>query len=600
MATVRIQLRRGTAAEWTAANPILAAGEAAIETDTNSFKFGDGTSNWNDLDYALSNTVDDYIALTEKGQATGVATLDANGQVPLSQLGLVVNGAPALLNTLDELAQALGDDANFATTMTNELAGKASLSGATFNSEGTVSLPANTTIGDVTAARIAYLNSLTANVQTQLDALSQADSTHATDTTNVHGIADTDALATKTFATNAADGAEEAAKAYADDLAVNYATPASAAADAGEQVSAHNELTENVHGIGDTSLLALTSEVTAAQAAAEEAASDALTAHNNDTTGVHGITDTAALATKTYVDNAGSALQTNIDAKAPIANPTFTGTVAGVTKAHVGLGNADNTSDANKPVSTATQTALDLKADLDAPTFTGTVTAADVTVTGNLTVEGTTTTISTANFTTEDALIYLGEGNSANLVDLGFVASFNDGTYQHTGLVKDSSDNKWKLFKGVTDEPTTTVNFAQGSLDALKVGAFEATTVTPSSGVVFSDGTQTKAGIPSLTTIGTAISGAYNLSTGGLALRDQLIPISGTYAVTVPTNATTAFPVGTTISFYQSAGTDASFVEASGVTILRTPGLKLRATYSSASLTKVATDTWLLAGDLKA
>lgn len=58
---------------------------------------------------------------------------------------------------------------------------------------------------------------------------------------------------------------------------------------------------------------------------------------------------------------------------APKANPTFTGTVAGITKAHVGLSNVSNTSDANKPVSTAQQTALNLKANLDSPTFTGTV-----------------------------------------------------------------------------------------------------------------------------------------------------------------------------------------------------------------------------------
>jgi len=54
---------------------------------------------------------------------------------------------------------------------------------------------------------------------------------------------------------------------------------------------------------------------------------------------------------------------TNVALKAPIASPTFTGTVAGITSTMVGLGNVDNTSDANKPVSTATQTALDLKVD---------------------------------------------------------------------------------------------------------------------------------------------------------------------------------------------------------------------------------------------
>lgn len=60
--------------------------------------------------------------------------------------------------------------------------------------------------------------------------------------------------------------------------------------------------------------------------------------------------------------------------KAPINNPTFTGTVAGISKTMVGLGNVDNTSDANKPVSSATQTELNSKAPLNNPSFTGTVT----------------------------------------------------------------------------------------------------------------------------------------------------------------------------------------------------------------------------------
>ena len=54
---------------------------------------------------------------------------------------------------------------------------------------------------------------------------------------------------------------------------------------------------------------------------------------------------------------------------------TALGTSYDVTKADVGLGNADNTSDANKPVSTATQTALDLKANLASPALTGIPTA---------------------------------------------------------------------------------------------------------------------------------------------------------------------------------------------------------------------------------
>ena len=61
--------------------------------------------------------------------------------------------------------------------------------------------------------------------------------------------------------------------------------------------------------------------------------------------------------------------------KAPIASPTFTGTVSGITKAMVGLGSVDNTTDADKPVSTAMQAALDLKANLTGATFTGDVVA---------------------------------------------------------------------------------------------------------------------------------------------------------------------------------------------------------------------------------
>lgn len=73
---------------------------------------------------------------------------------------------------------------------------------------------------------------------------------------------------------------------------------------------------------------------------------------------------------------------------APIANPTFTGTVAGITKTHVGLGNVDNTSDANKPVSTAVSTVLDLKAPLNSPSFTGSIDFSGVNVTGLTSIAG--------------------------------------------------------------------------------------------------------------------------------------------------------------------------------------------------------------------
>jgi hypothetical protein len=48
-----IKHRRGTAAQWTSANPVLGAGEMGVETDTQKFKFGNGTTTWASLGYGV-------------------------------------------------------------------------------------------------------------------------------------------------------------------------------------------------------------------------------------------------------------------------------------------------------------------------------------------------------------------------------------------------------------------------------------------------------------------------------------------------------------------------------------------------------------------
>lgn len=93
---VQIQLRRGTASEWTSANPILAQGEFGYESDTTKFKVGDGTASWTELSYAAgasggsSASVSGGIIETSvlispeerfnviSGSATGVVNLDTN------------------------------------------------------------------------------------------------------------------------------------------------------------------------------------------------------------------------------------------------------------------------------------------------------------------------------------------------------------------------------------------------------------------------------------------------------------------------------------------------------------------------------------------
>jgi hypothetical protein len=51
-----IKLRRGTATEWSTANPLLAAGEPGFETDSGKHKIGDGVARWSKLPYFLHET----------------------------------------------------------------------------------------------------------------------------------------------------------------------------------------------------------------------------------------------------------------------------------------------------------------------------------------------------------------------------------------------------------------------------------------------------------------------------------------------------------------------------------------------------------------
>lgn len=65
----RIQLRHDTATNWTTANPILAEGEAGVETDTNKMKIGDGVTSWNSLDYFGGNIdLSNYYNKTETNE----------------------------------------------------------------------------------------------------------------------------------------------------------------------------------------------------------------------------------------------------------------------------------------------------------------------------------------------------------------------------------------------------------------------------------------------------------------------------------------------------------------------------------------------------
>ncbi len=84
----------------------------------------------------------------------------------------------------------------------------------------------------------------------------------------------------------------------------------------------------------------------------------------------------------------------------------------------------------------------------------------NLTVIGNLVVEGSTTTVGTDTLTVKDPLIVLANNNtSTDAVDIGFYGKYHPSdTTLYSGLFREALTGKYRLFKGLEVEPTTTVN----------------------------------------------------------------------------------------------------------------------------------------------
>lgn len=573
--TTRMQQRRGTSTQWTNADPVLAAGEIGVETDTNQFKLGDGVSVWSDLSYFqnlgdLGTSLDDYVLLSTKGVANGVATLDSSGYIPMSQFGNILAGAPEALNTLNELAAAIDNNASFASSIITSLSSKISMTELNTHSNNTLNVHGITNTANLAttaATGTAISNAVAAEEQARTLAVSNAIST------------------AEATATTKANLAESNAKTYAASYADGVGTAASTA------LSTHNSATTGVHGISNTANLAT-----------KTYADTAVSTHAAVTTSVHGIADTSALALTATV-NSGLALKANL------ASPTFTGTVtlpnstistamiadSAITSAKIADGTIvagdiadgaitsakilDGTivdADVSSSAAIATSkisgldTALSAKAPLASPALTGTPTAPTATA-------GTATTqIATTAFV----------GTAVSNLVASAPAALDTLNELATALGNDASFS-------------TTVTNALAAKAPLASPTFTGTVTLPATGIVFSDGTQSKEGVPSRTPI-VAKTASYTLS--ALTERDAVVEVNSASGVTltVPTNATVAYPVGTSIDILQTGAGQITVAGASGVTVNATPGLKLRTQWSGATLFKRATDTWVLYGDLSA
>ena len=176
---VQIQIRNGTAAQWTAANPTLAVGEMGAETDTGKFKIGTGSTAWNSLAYAAVGTVTSVgqtftgglvsvagspistsgtLALTVAGTSGGIVYFSSSStwasSAALASNALVVGGgagsAPATITTGTGVVTALGVTTNAASGIVVKDANANITTNATFN--GFTSVAASGTTITLTAA----------------------------------------------------------------------------------------------------------------------------------------------------------------------------------------------------------------------------------------------------------------------------------------------------------------------------------------------------------------------------------------------------------------------------------------------------------------
>lgn len=153
----QIQVRRGTASQWTSANPTLASGEWGFETDTLKTKIGDGTTTWNSLAYATGSVAVGNITGLGSGVATWLATPSSSNLASAvsDETGsgsLVFATNPTLTSPLINI----GVNTQTGTTYTPVLSDNGKIVTLNNASAITVSIPTNATTAFPTGAQITF------------------------------------------------------------------------------------------------------------------------------------------------------------------------------------------------------------------------------------------------------------------------------------------------------------------------------------------------------------------------------------------------------------------------------------------------------------
>jgi hypothetical protein len=385
MAT-RMQQRRGTASQWTSSNdgdgPILNAGEIGWESDTNKFKIGDGVSYWADLTYfvdatdVIASSLGSYLQDSDVGAVSGIAGLDASKNLIVPGASIIVegttdNGSETTLTVTDPTADrtitfpdatgtvVLRDSTD---TLTNKTLTTPVISSIT-NGAATLTLPTST-------GTIALTSDIAAGIVTETG---------------------TQTLTNKTLTSPVVSGLT---------LSDSGIVIEGSSADAFETtLTVTNPTADRTITFPDsTGTVALTTDITASNLAndsitAVKLAGDSVTTSKIQNLAVEtGKINDLAVTTGKIAEGAvtsgkiadGTIVDGDINAAAAIAQSKISGLT----------------------------TDLGLKAPLADPTFTGTISAASLTLSGNLTVNGTTTNINSTNLVVEDKNIVLADVES--------------------------------------------------------------------------------------------------------------------------------------------------------------------------------------------
>ena len=193
----------------------------------------------------------------------------------------------------------------------------------------------------------------------------------------------------------------------------------------------------------------------------------------------------------------------------------------------------------------------------------------NLTLSGNLTVNGTTTNVSSTTVTIDDPLFALADNNSADSVDIGWYGKYVDSGTKYSGLFRDASDSDmWKLFANTGNSnaaPSTTVDTTSGfTLANLSVNELTGTIATAAQGNITSLGT-----LSALTVDDVAIDGKVVTMTGSSGDTATItVGTNGTLDITTTDTAAAAANIQITADgTAELAGTTVTLDSEGGITL---------------------------------